>query len=275
MSVSFKVVIPARYASTRLPAKPLADIGGLPMIVRVVRQALAAGADEVVVATDDERVAAAVQAAGHVAAMTRSDHASGSDRVMEVVMDRGWSDDTLVLNVQGDEPLLPPAVIAALAAAMAAQPDVPVGTLCERLLESTLLFDPNVVKVVRDDRSRALYFSRAPIPYARDAFAAEGVAAVHGALRAPDRLAEGVAWLRHIGMYAYRVHALRQFVEWPPGRLEQIESLEQLRLLEHGVPLLVVDTPLPVPGGVDTPADLARVRALVSAEPLVSVQTHG
>ncbi|MFM7121859.1 MAG: 3-deoxy-manno-octulosonate cytidylyltransferase [Gammaproteobacteria bacterium] len=267
MTVSFKVVIPARYASTRLPAKPLAEIGGLPMIVRVVRQALAAGAEEVVVATDDERVAAAVYAAGHVAAMTRADHASGSDRVMEVVTARGWADDALVLNVQGDEPLLPPGVIAALAAAMDAEPDVPVGTLCERLLDPNLLFDPNVVKLVRDARSRALYFSRAPMPYARDAFAAAGVTAGAHALRAPDRLPDGIEWYRHIGMYAYRVHALRRFVGWAPGRLEQIESLEQLRLLEHGVPLLVVDTPLPVPGGVDTPADLARVRAWVAAEP--------
>jgi 3-deoxy-manno-octulosonate cytidylyltransferase (CMP-KDO synthetase) len=263
MNGNFKVVIPARYASTRLPAKPLADIHGKPMIVRVVEQALESGADEVVVATDDERVADAVRRAGREAAMTRVDHASGSDRVMEVVAARGWADDALVINVQGDEPLLPPVVIGHLAQAMAAS-SAPVGTVCERLEDARLLFDPNVVKVVRDAVGRALYFSRAPIPYARDAFAAAGTA-FPGKLVAPRSLPGDAAWYRHVGIYAFRVHALRQFVGWPVGALERLESLEQLRLLEHGVELLVVESPETVPGGVDTPADLERVRALLAS----------
>lgn len=265
MSKAFNVVIPARYASTRLPGKPLADIGGQPMIVRVVRQALEAGAAQVIVATDDARVVDAVSAAGHVARLTRSDHASGSDRVMEVVDAEGWSDDALVLNVQGDEPLLPPGVISALADAMLARSDMPVGTMSEPLANAALLFDPNVVKVVCGVNGRALYFSRAPIPYARDAFAASEVSAVPGVLRAPGALPADTGWSRHIGLYAYRVRALRQFVSWPMGVLERAESLEQLRLLEHEVPLLVVPTPLPVPGGVDTPADLERVRLIVAS----------
>ncbi len=270
MDAPFKVVIPARYASTRLPGKPLADIGGRPMVVRVVEQALRAGAGEVVVATDDERVAEAVRRAGHAAALTRADHASGSDRVMEVAAQCGWSDESLVVNVQGDEPLIPPAVIRHLAAAMAARPAIPVGTICERFDEPRLLFDPNVVKVVRAQDQRALYFSRAPIPFARDAFAAAGVSDTADALAAPAALPVGAAWYRHIGIYAFRVHALRQFVAWPMGALERLESLEQLRLLEHGVDLLVVETPEPVPGGVDTPADLGRVRAIVASRPAES-----
>jgi len=272
MSTTFKVVIPARYASTRLPGKPLAEIAGKPMIVWVVEQALASGADEVVVATDDERVAEAVRGAGHDAALTRTDHASGSDRVMEVVGQRGWSDDALVINVQGDEPLLPPAVIRHLAAAMHARPATPVGTVCERLFDARLLFDPNVVKVVRGRDDCALYFSRAPIPFARDAFAAAArsvgdgyVAGVPVALVPPHELSAQGAWYRHVGIYAFRVQALRDFVGWPVGHLEQLEALEQLRLLEHGVQLLVVEAPEPVPGGVDTPADLDRVRGLVLA----------
>jgi 3-deoxy-manno-octulosonate cytidylyltransferase (CMP-KDO synthetase) len=263
MDGRFKVVIPARYASTRLPAKPLADIHGKPMIVRVVEQALESGADEVVVATDDERVADAVRRAGREAAMTRVDHASGSDRVMEVVAARGWADDALVINVQGDEPLLPPAVIRDLAAAMAAS-TAPVGTVCERLEDAQLLFDPNVVKVVRGADGRALYFSRAPIPYARDAFAAARTGSP-GTLTAPGTLPSDAAWYRHVGIYAFRVHALRRFVGWPLGALERLESLEQLRLLEHGVELLVVESPEAIPGGVDTPADLERVRALFAS----------
>jgi 3-deoxy-manno-octulosonate cytidylyltransferase (CMP-KDO synthetase) len=218
-----------------------------------------------VVATDDARVANAVRSAGHAAALTRVDHASGSDRVMEVVAERGWADDVLVINVQGDEPLLPPTVIRALAGAMTARPDVPVGTLCEPITDPALLFDPNVVKVVRAGDQRALYFSRAPIPFARDAFAAAGVVGERGTLSAPAALPSVGRWYRHLGIYAFRVHALRRFVSWPPGELEQLEALEQLRLLEHGVDLLVVETPEPVPGGVDTPADLERVRALVES----------
>lgn len=263
MTDGFKVVIPARYASTRLPGKPLAMLGDRPMIVRVVEQALASGAEQVVVATDDARVAAALEGAGHPVAMTRAEHPSGSDRVMEVVDRFGWREETLVVNVQGDEPLLPPAVVAALARAMHAAPDIPVGTVCERLTDARLLFDPNVVKVVRGADGRALYFSRAPVPYARDAFAQGGVVG-DGTLHAPDQLPDAGHWYRHLGIYAFRVHALRRFVGWPVGALERLEALEQLRLLEHGVPMLVIETPEPVPGGVDTPADLERVREILA-----------
>ncbi len=268
MKASFKVVIPARYDSTRLPGKPLADLAGKPMIVRVVEQALASGASEVVVATDDDRVLDAVLRAGYQAQMTRADHASGSDRVMEVVAQRAWSDDTLVINVQGDEPLIPPVVIGRLARAMADRPEVPVGTLSERIRDRGLLFDPNVVKVVCGQDGQALYFSRAPIPFARDAFAGAGVA-IAAVDSARDATVTGLppdgCWYRHIGIYAFRVYALRRFVGLPVGALERLESLEQLRLLEHGMSLLVEEAPVAVPGGVDTPADLARVRVLLGA----------
>jgi 3-deoxy-manno-octulosonate cytidylyltransferase (CMP-KDO synthetase) len=183
---------------------------------------------------------------------------------MEVVAQRGWGDNTLVINVQGDEPLIPPAVIGQLAAAMAARPQVPVGTVCEGIADPALLFDPNVVKVVRGNDLRALYFSRAPLPWARDAWAGLASAAAGRPLPPPMVLPAG-SWYRHVGIYAFRVHALRRFVSWPMGALERLEALEQLRFLEHGVDLLVVEASEPVPGGVDTPADLARVRATVAS----------
>lgn len=269
MKTSFKVVIPARYGSTRLAGKPLADIAGKAMIVRVVERAMASGASEVVVATDDERVREAVLSAGYQAQLTRADHASGSDRVMEVVAQRAWTDDTLVINVQGDEPLIPPLVIGQLAQAMAERPEVPVGTLCERIQDRRLLFDPNVVKVVRGQDDRALYFSRAPIPFARDAFGNSGLvisAADPSQDAAATELPADGRWYRHIGIYGFRVHALRRFVGLPLGALERLEALEQLRLLEHGIPLLVTEVRVAVPGGVDTPGDLARVRALLGAD---------
>jgi len=248
---AFSVVIPARYASTRLPGKPLADIGGVPMIVRVVRQALASAARDVIVATDDERVRDAVAAHGHDAMITSAAHQSGSDRVMEVVAARGWPDDHVVVNVQGDEPQIPPALIDQVASLLRDDRDCGVATLCESIGEARQVFDPNVVKLVRDVRSRALYFSRAPLPWRRDDFAT------------PDRATltlPGQTWWRHIGIYGYRVAALRNFCALPPGRLEAIESLEQLRLLEHGISIIVAEALHRVPGGVDTPEDLERVR---------------
>jgi 3-deoxy-manno-octulosonate cytidylyltransferase (CMP-KDO synthetase) len=247
--VSFHVVIPARFASTRLPGKPLVDINGLPMIVRVARQASASGAREVVVATDDERIARAVRDAGFAAELTRTDHVSGSDRVMEVAERRGWEESEVVINVQGDEPLIPPSVIRQVASCLTAEPGFAAATLCEHVEEADYLFDPNVVKVVCGLDHGALYFSRAPIPYARDAFA-----------QSTSVLPPGGHWRRHIGIYAYRVGALRRFVTTPPGVLEQLESLEQLRLLENGMRIRVEVACEPVPGGVDTPADLDRVR---------------
>ena len=242
----FVVVIPARYASTRLPGKPLADIAGSPMIVRVAEQARASGAAEVVVATDDQRVQTVVAEHGHDVVMTRADHVSGSDRVMEVAETRGWSDATVIVNVQGDEPLIPPAVIDQVAGLLTGNGQAQVATLCERITEQETIFDPNVVKVVADANGRALYFSRAPIPWDRDHF--------------PDGSADDV-WFRHIGIYAYRAKALASFCALAPGRLESLESLEQLRFLENGVDILIDEACATVPAGVDTPEDLERARA--------------
>lgn len=256
MDQVFSVVIPARFASTRLPGKPLAELGGMPMIVRVAFQALASGARDVVVATDDDRVRRAVVEHGLDAVLTRTDHQSGSDRVMEVVAAKGWASDHIVINVQGDEPLIPPAVIRQVAQLLHDNPAVLVATLCEAVDDSSRLFDPNVVKVVRDVSGLARYFSRAPIPWRRDDFAKSPRIAL--ALR------EG-AWWRHIGIYGYRVAGLVRFCELPAGTLEKIESLEQLRLLENGIEIMVGEAVAEVPGGVDTPADLERVRSLLAS----------
>lgn len=246
---AFKAVIPARFASTRLPGKPLLDIGGRAMVVRVAEQAAAAGAEEVLVATDDERVARAVAAAGHRAVLTDPEHASGLDRVHEVVVEQGWPDPTIVLNVQGDEPLAPPALTRQLAEAMAAEPSAPMATLCEPIKRRRDLEDPNLVKVVRDRKGCALYFSRAPLPMARDGY--------------PSEL--GGLWRRHIGLYAFRAGALRRLAALPPSPLETVERLEQLRALENGMDILVLDACCAAPAGVDTAADLARVRRLLPA----------
>ena len=251
--MKFYVVIPARFASTRLPEKPLAQIDGVPMIVRVAKQATSSGASEVVVATDDARIVDALVQAGFAAELTRADHPSGSDRVMEVASRRGWRSDDIIINVQGDEPLIPPAVIEQVAASLNADASLAAATLCESITRREQVFDSNAVKVVCRDDGRALYFSRAPVPYARDDFANESAA-----------LPDTDQWWRHIGIYAYRLWALEKFVALPPGRLEQLESLEQLRLLENGMEIRVDEACEPVPGGVDTPADLQRVRDLVA-----------
>jgi len=251
---AFSVVIPARFASTRLPGKPLADIGGLPMIVRVARQALSSGAREVVIATDDDRVVAAVRAYGLDAMMTRVDHPSGSDRVMEIAEAKGWANDHIVVNVQGDEPLIPPVVIEQVAKLLIDNRNVLVATLCEPIRDPVLVFDPNVVKVVRDINARARYFSRAPIPWRREDFAS----------RSDGLTLTENAWWRHIGIYGYRVEGLVRFCGLPTSSLERIESLEQLRLLENGIDIIVGEAIANVPGGVDTPADLDRVRALLA-----------
>lgn len=251
--MSFRVVIPARYGSARLPGKPLADIGGKPMVVRVAEAAARSSAREVLVATDDERVLRSVQAAGHVAVLTRDDHPSGSDRVMEVVSARGWADDEIVLNVQGDEPLIPPEVLDQLADALTADAAMASATLCERIGSMADLRDPNLVKVVRAADHRALYFSRAPIPFARDLFNAD-----------LDALPAAGTWWRHIGVYAFRANALARFVALPVSALERLERLEQLRLLENGMNMLVEEACREVPGGVDTEEDLQKVRSLIS-----------
>lgn len=254
----FVAAVPARLAASRLPGKPLADIGGRPMVVRVADQAVRSGAAEVWVAADDARIVAAVQAHGHRACLTRADHPSGTDRLAELAQLRGWSDETIVVNVQGDEPLIDPALIAAVAARLHEDAGASIATACHPLHVAGALFDPNVVKVVLDFRGRALYFSRAPIPWAREAFA--------GARPEPHAALPGdLPVLRHIGLYAYRVAALRRIAALPPAALERCESLEQLRALWHGEPISVVVTPQAPPAGVDTPEDLERVRAVVAA----------
>jgi 3-deoxy-manno-octulosonate cytidylyltransferase (CMP-KDO synthetase) len=266
---TFRVVVPARYGSSRLPGKPLADLAGSPMVLHVARRAQASGAAQVVVATDDARVHDAVTTAGCTVELTRADHPSGSDRVMEVADRLGWPEDAVVVNVQGDEPLIPPAVIAQVADLLLDDPSAGVATLCEPIVALADVLDPNVVKVVADRAGRACYFSRAPIPYARDAFpnvAAAGGAGsgAAGSTAADAALPEPDGWYRHIGIYAYRVAALRAFVALPVGRLERLEALEQLRLVEQGTPIRVATAVAPVPGGVDTPADLERVRRQLS-----------
>ena len=250
MSIDFVVAIPARHAASRLPGKPLRLLGGDPLIVHVARRALAAGAREVWVAADDTRIAEALQGTGVRVAMTSADHASGSDRLAECADIAGWQDDTLVVNLQGDEPFAPAAGIRAVAEVLAAS-GAPMATLATPVTDAATLFDPNAVKLVRtappqSDWGDALYFSRAPIPWHRDAFARER-----------DTLPAG-QWLRHIGIYAYRAGFLRHFARMPPGVLEQAESLEQLRALEAGFRIAVALTPKPFPPGVDTPEDLAR-----------------
>jgi len=252
--MSFRVVIPARYASTRLPGKPLADIAGKPMVVRVAEAAGQSGAMEIIVATDDTRVADVVQAQGHAVTFTRSDHASGTDRIAEVAAQRGWNDDDIVVNVQGDEPLIDPALIAEVAQALAGDAEASMATAAHPLRTINEFLDPNVVKVVTAATGRALYFSRAPIPWHRDGFAASR-----------EVLPAGLGVRRHIGLYAYRVKFLRRFGALAPAPIEQWEALEQLRALWHGFHIHVIECAHAPQPGVDTPADLERVRDLFAA----------
>ena len=249
-TTDFVVAIPARYASTRLPGKPLRLLGGEPLVLHVVRRALEAGAREAWLATDDRRVADALAGVGGVrVAMTSPDHASGTDRLAECARIAGWGDDTVVVNLQGDEPFAPASGIATVARTLV-DSGAPMATLAEPLAEAQVLFDPNAVKLVRATSGDALYFSRAPLPWPRDAFA-----------RDRDTLPPGGHWLRHIGIYAYRAGFLQAFAKMPPGTLERIESLEQLRVLEAGHRIAVALAPEPFPPGVDTPEDLARAEA--------------
>lgn len=245
--MSFTVIIPARLASTRLPNKPLADLGGKPMVVRVAERAEQSGAAQVVVATDHAEIVAACEQHGVAVRMTRAEHASGTDRIAEVAAALRLAPDAVVVNVQGDEPLIAPALIAATAAAIG--PDVPMATAAHAIDDAAQLFDPNVVKVVLDRSGRALYFSRAPIPWHRDGFAQER-----------DTLPAGYAALRHIGLYAYRNAFLQAYPMLAPAPLEQAEALEQLRALWHGHPIAVHIAAEAPAGGVDTAEDLLRVR---------------
>jgi len=248
--MSFVVLIPARLQSTRLPDKPLADIHGVPMVVHVARRAAMSRAARVVVAADDARITSACQAHGVAALLTRADHPSGSDRLAEACEQLALDGDDVVVNVQGDEPLIAPAMIDACAGLLVARPDCVMSTVAHVIDEAAEFANPNVVKVVLDADGRALYFSRAPIPHWRDKPGSQALA--------------DPAPLRHVGLYAYRAGFLRRFPALPPSPLEQLEALEQLRVLWHGERIAVHVSPERPGPGVDTPADLERVRALMA-----------
>ncbi|MEE4668786.1 3-deoxy-manno-octulosonate cytidylyltransferase [Pseudomonas alliivorans] len=252
MTTDFTVVIPARYGSSRFPGKPLKMIAGKPMVQLVWEQARKSNAQRVVVATDDARIFEACQAFGAEVLMTRDDHNSGTDRLAEVATQLGLAADAIVVNVQGDEPMIPPAVIDQVASNLAAHPEAGISTLAEPIDDVAALFNPNVVKVSSDINGLALTFSRAPLPWARDALAVNR-----------DELPAGVPYRRHIGIYAYRAGFLHDFVGWGPCQLENTENLEQLRALWNGVRIHVADALEALPAGVDTPEDLERVRRLL------------
>lgn len=245
----FIAIVPARAASTRLPDKPLLDIGGKPMVVRTAEQAALAGARHVVVATDDTRILQAAQSHGIDAILTRADHPTGTDRLAEAATQLGLSDTDIVVNVQGDEPLIAPDLVRAVARLLEQDEDAAIATCAAPLQDADTLFNPNAVKVVRDRKGRALYFSRAPIPWDRDALA-DG----------ERRLAPGLPALHHIGLYAYRTAFLKQYPTLAPGILERHESLEQLRAIEHGFAISVHVADAHPAAGVDTAQDLERVR---------------
>ncbi|AIW18425.1 3-deoxy-manno-octulosonate cytidylyltransferase [Vibrio coralliilyticus] len=248
--MSFTVVIPARYESTRLPGKPLADIGGKPMIQWVYEQSLQAGAEKVVVATDDVRVESAVQAFGGVVCMTSSEHESGTERLAEVVKVMNIPDDHVIVNVQGDEPLIPPAIITQVANNLASS-QAPMATLAVEISHEDEVFNTNAVKVLTDKDGYAMYFSRATIPWDRDNFANGGKV-----------IAQPL--MRHIGIYAYRAGFINTYINWEPTALEKIESLEQLRVLWYGEKIHVEVAKQAPPAGVDTPEDLEVVRKLIA-----------
>ncbi len=253
MSLAFKVVIPARYASSRLPGKPLLDIAGKPMIAHVCERAKEANADEVVVATDDQRIFQAVSDLGIKAVMTRVDHQSGTERIAEVARLCGWSDDDVIVNLQGDEPLIPPESIREVATALASQKMAGIATLAANIIDSEEIFNPNAVKVVLNQAGYALYFSRAPIPWQR------------GVFDQVNRTPTGAQpYLRHIGLYAYRVDFLNRYCSWPASILESVEALEQLRILWQGEAILVKVIDKTPEAGVDTHEDLLRVSRVLA-----------
>jgi 3-deoxy-manno-octulosonate cytidylyltransferase (CMP-KDO synthetase) len=252
--MTFKVVIPARYGSARLPGKPLMEIAGRPMIAHVHERAVESGADQVVIATDDQRIADAAASFSAEVCLTSTDHSSGSERIAEVVRRYNWPEHTVVVNLQGDEPTMPAALVDQVAADMARHEDASVTTLAATIETRAQLFDPHLVKVVTDAAGYALYFSRAPIPWHRDEF-----------LHQVERLPERTGFLRHIGLYAYRAGFLQRYIAWPASPLEQAESLEQLRVLWHGE-RIHVSMAHQLPGhGVDTTDDLKRVQQEMGA----------
>lgn len=257
----FEVVIPARYASSRFPGKPLVDLCGVPMIVHACRRAQESGARSVHVATDDPRIADAVHDHGFRFVMTRPDHPSGTDRIAEAAAALGFPDEAVVVNVQGDEPMIPPALIVRVASALAKNGAASMSTACHPITDIDAMFNPNVVKVVLNGAGEALYFSRAPIPWARDAWG-----------HTPKRSSEMVTGLRHVGIYAYRTSFLRRYAALAPADVEQAESLEQLRVLWHGFRIAVAKWEHESPPGVDTPQDLEAVRTMLEG---AAARPHG
>jgi 3-deoxy-manno-octulosonate cytidylyltransferase (CMP-KDO synthetase) len=255
MNTRFKVVIPARYGSTRLPGKPLLNIAGKPMIAHVCDRAKEAEADEIIVATDDDRIFDAVSALGFDAVMTRADHQSGTERIAEVAKLCGWADDQIIVNLQGDEPLIPPAYIRDAANALASQQQAGIATLAAKITDAEEIFNPNAVKVVLNKAGYALYFSRAPIPWERDRFSLSG-GSPSGAM----------PYLRHIGMYAYTVDFLNRYCQWDASILEAVESLEQLRILWQGESIRVQIVDKTPAAGVDTQEDLIRVEQVLGSK---------
>lgn len=253
MSRGFKVVIPARYGSTRLPGKPLLAIAGKPMIAHVCERAKEAEAEEIVVATDDGRILQTVQELGFTAVMTRSDHQSGTERIAEVAAICGWGSDDIIVNLQGDEPLIPPGYIREVAAVLANQQRAGIATLAAEITDAEEIFNPNAVKVVLDKAGYALYFSRAPIPWERGVFTGTG--------GVPSG---SIPYWRHIGMYAYTVAFLGRYCQWEASPLETVESLEQLRILWHGAAIRVQTVAAPPAAGVDTQEDLLRVEKVLA-----------
>lgn len=254
--MSFSVIIPARYASSRFPGKPLADLAGKPMLQHVYERACESEAQRIIIATDDARIAETARGFGAEVCMTSGEHPSGTDRLQEVVQKLGFYADDIVVNVQGDEPLIPPRIINQVAHNLIALPMAGIATLSEPIETVAALMNPNVVKVVTDHQGMALYFSRAPVPWPRDSFMDE---------QGRSRMPEGFPWQRHIGLYAYRVKLLNDFVRWPPAALEQTECLEQLRALWNGVGIHVDAADETPPAGVDTPEDLERIRQLLTS----------
>jgi 3-deoxy-manno-octulosonate cytidylyltransferase (CMP-KDO synthetase) len=255
----YRVVVPARYGSTRLPGKALLPLAGKPLIQWVYERACRSGARQVIIATDDERIALAARGFGAEVRMTAATHASGTDRIAEVARHEGWRDTDIVVNVQGDEPLMPEALIDQVAALLAANAGSDIATLAVPVQSVSALLDTNVVKVVCDLRQRAMYFSRAPIPWSREGTSREGASAglaIQGSY-------DGAR--RHLGIYAYRVAALQRIAAMPPSALELREQLEQLRALEHGMDIRVADAHVTPGGDVNTAADLVAVEALLAA----------
>jgi len=272
--LSFTIIIPSRFGSTRLPGKALLDIAGKPMVQRVYEQSCQSKADEVLVATDDPRIAEVVSGFGGQVVMTSADHPSGTDRLQEVVSKKNYDDNHVVVNVQGDEPLIPPAVINQVAENLLSQPNAGIATLCERITDPLDILNPNAVKVVRNLNGYAQLFSRSPVPWLRSWPSLDSITASSDIAQLYAMPESGsIQWHRHIGIYAYRVEVLNQFVAWPMTPGEQAESLEQLRALDNGVNIHCEEASISLPSGIDTIEDLERVRALFTSGLFTAGQT--